>query len=150
MSSELLGWESAASKLMGSVASIACLAVYAESAQLVASSRAKFAVEPPRTDGPPEFQRCLRAQQNTLEFLVFVLPLIWMNVALMSFWGGVFALVGGLSWAGFRYHYIQGYAQAAEKRLVGFYGSMKALNGLFVTTVIGCLYQLALVIEYWG
>lgn len=151
----------------GCVSTVAILAVYSKSIKAVGAGRHKFKVAPPSTEGPEEFQRLLRAQQNTLEFLPIVLSLVWMAAVLLPQVGPVFALVGGLGWAFFRLQYIDGYAESAEGRLPGFYRSRKCLvkkknNNNFlllfgsfnvvlcvgqellaVGVVVGALYQLA-------
>ena len=128
---------------------LAAVLAYVESIKAVGPMRKKHGVAAPRTDGPPELQAVLRAQQNTLEFLVVVLPLLWMTAALVPRAGPVLALGGGVAWSLYRISFIRGYAQAPEKRLPGFYGSLNVLKFLLVTTVVGILYQLAKAIGQW-
>lgn len=134
-------------KLLPSIGTLVVLLAYSKSIQLVAAGRAKFNIAPPSTQGPPGFQQVLRAQQNTLEYIVVVIPLIWLNAILLPGWGPWFSFVGGLVWACSRYLYIVGYAEAPEKRVRGFYGSLLATNGLSITALLGCLYQLGLWLE---
>jgi glutathione S-transferase len=113
----------------------------------VSAGRAKFKVKPPSCEGPEEFQCRLRAQQNTLEFLVVILPLIWINAVLIPLYGAVVSLLGGLAWSYYRLSYIKGYAIAPEKRTAGFAGSLKALKFMLGGAAVGCLYQVAILVE---
>ena len=67
--------------------------------------------------GEPDFERVVRVQQNTLEQLVFFLPLLW----LFSFYVSPLWAAGvGAIWLVGRIVYAWGYYQAAEKRTIGF------------------------------
>ncbi len=123
------------------------LQTYGRSIRNVASARKKHGVAPPSTDGPDEFQRVMRAQQNTLEYLPLIIPLIWMSAVLLPVVGGLAALVGGGAWSFFRVQFIEGYAEAADKRHAGFHGSLMATYVLMAVAVVGCLYQLALAFD---
>jgi glutathione S-transferase len=93
-------------------------------------ARAKYNVPAPETTGDPNFERVLRVQQNTLEQLVFFLPLLWLfSFYINPLWGSI---IGGV-WILGRILYAWGYYQAAEKRGIGFaissLGSMVLLLG---------------------
>ena len=45
---------------------VAALALYQGTAMAVGKARSQHKVMPPATSGPPEFERVLRVQQNTL------------------------------------------------------------------------------------
>ena len=120
---------------------------YGRSIRGVAEARKKHKVEPPSTEGPPEFQRALRAQQNTLEFLPLIVPLVWMCATLLPVAGPLAAVVGGALWGLFRKQYIEGYLEAADKRRPGFHRSLIVAYALMVVTLVGLLFQLALVFE---
>ena len=90
----------------------------------------------------------MRAQQNTLEFMVVIIPLIWVNSILIPIYGAIVAFLGGMAWCYYRLSYIKGYAQSPEKRLPGFYGSLRATKFLLGASAVGCLYQIAILIEY--
>jgi glutathione S-transferase len=83
----------------------------------VGGARAKYGVKAPAMDGPPEFLRVFRVQQNTTEQLVLFLPSLW----LFAFaWGDLGAGVIGLVWPIGRVIYALGYYKAPEKRSAGF------------------------------
>ncbi|XP_060592930.1 microsomal glutathione S-transferase 2-like [Ruditapes philippinarum] len=110
----------------------------------VAVLRRKHKISPPTTDGPPDFIRALRAQQNGLEFGVMFEAILWT--------AGIFghqipAAVLGTYYLLARHFYVKGYIQDAEKRKKPFYHSVHALKGLFALTLLGignvCLKQFA-------
>lgn len=89
------------------------LLVYQFLAINVGRARVKYKVPPPQMTGDPGFERVLRVQQNTLEQLVFFLPLLWLFCFYVSpLWG---AGVGAV-WLVGRIVYAWGYYQAAERR----------------------------------
>lgn len=83
----------------------------------VGRARAKYGVPVPQTTGNPDFERALRVQQNTLEQIVFFLPLFWVFSYFVNEQIG--AVLGGV-WVFGRMLYAWGYYQAAEKRGPGF------------------------------
>lgn len=91
----------------------------------VGVARAKYGVKVPAISGDENFERVLRVQQNTLEQLVFFLPLLWLfSVYVSPIWG---AVIGGV-WLVGRILYAWGYYQAPEKRGPGF--GMSTLSSL--------------------
>ena len=91
----------------------------------VGRARFKYKVAPPATTGEPNFERALRVQQNTLEQLVFFLPLLWLfSYYVSEFWG---TILGGI-WVLGRIIYAWGYYQQAEKRAPGF--AISSLSGM--------------------
>jgi uncharacterized membrane protein YecN with MAPEG domain len=100
----------------------------------VGRARAKYQVPAPATTGNPNFERVLRVQQNTLEQLIFFLPLLWLfSYYVAPFWAGII----GTIWLIGRIVYAWGYYQAAEKRAIGF--AISSLSGmvLLLGTLIG-------------
>jgi len=83
----------------------------------VGGARAKYGVKAPSIDGPPEFQRVFRVQQNTMEQLALFVPALWIFAAA---WGDMWAALIGLLWPIGRVLYAVSYYQAAEKRGAGF------------------------------
>ncbi len=83
----------------------------------VARARGKYKVEAPDTDGPMEFRRIFRVQQNTLEQLVLHLPLLWIAAYAMD---DVFAAAFGCLWTFGRILYARGYYAKAKRRNKGF------------------------------
>ena len=117
------------------------LLVYQVLAFNVGRARVKYKVLPPETTGNPNFERVLRVQQNTLEQLVFFLPLLWLFSFYVSpLWG---ALVGAV-WLMGRILYAWRYYQVAE-RTIGFAisfisGIVLLLGSLFgiILSVVSC------------
>lgn len=93
------------------------LLVYTWVSLKVGGARGKYGVKAPSIDGPPEFQRVFRVQQNTLEQLALFLPSLWMFSAA---WGDVIGAIIGVFWPVGRVVYALTYYQAAEKRGMGF------------------------------
>jgi glutathione S-transferase len=83
----------------------------------VAKARAKFGIKPPAITGNPDFERVFRGQMNTLEWMPIFLPSLWLFAIYIS---DPIAAVLGLVWIVGRFLYMTGYAQAAEKRSMGF------------------------------
>ena len=103
----------------------------------VGGARAKYKVPPPQMTGDPDFERVLRVQQNTLEQLVFFLPLLWLFSFYVSpLWG---ALIGAV-WLVGRIVYAWGYYQAAEKRTIGF--GISSISSIVL--LLGSLYGIIL------
>lgn len=108
----------------------------------VGRARAKYQVPAPLMSGDPNFERAIRVQQNTLEQLVFFLPLFWI---FSYFLNELVGAVLGSVWIIGRILYAWGYYQASEKRGPGFaiaslcsmvllLGSLGKLVILLVTT----------------
>ncbi|XP_045203555.2 microsomal glutathione S-transferase 2-like [Mercenaria mercenaria] len=100
----------------------------------VAVLRRKHKISPPITDGPPDFIRALRAQQNGLEFGVMFEVILWT--------AGIFghqvpAAALGCYYLVARHFYVKGYIQDAEKRKAPFYHSVRAVKGLLAVSLLG-------------
>lgn len=96
---------------------VAAILVYIYAGMKVGQARGRFGVAAPQVHGHPEFERIFRAHQNTLEQLVIFVPLIVMVAMLF---GDLWAAIYGGLWVIGRILYIESYARAAEKRLLGF------------------------------
>ncbi|XP_045206622.2 microsomal glutathione S-transferase 2-like [Mercenaria mercenaria] len=99
----------------------------------VGALRRKHKIAPPRTDGPDEFIRALRAQQNSLEFGVTFEIVLWL--------AGIFghqvpASIFGAMYIYSREQYINGYIEDAEKRIKPFWMGIWALKGLIAAVAI--------------
>ncbi|MGK7938556.1 MAG: MAPEG family protein [Crocosphaera sp.] len=119
-----------------SLVTIAALALYLIITLNVGRTRAKYKVIPPATTGDPNFERALRVQQNTLEQMVFFLPLLWLFCFYINpIWGagiGTFWVIG-------RILYAVGYYQAAENRTLGFGISSLSSLTLLVGSLVGII-----------
>jgi uncharacterized membrane protein YecN with MAPEG domain len=83
----------------------------------------------------------LRVQQNTLEQLIFFLPLLW----LFSFYVSPLWSAGiGAVWLVGRIVYAWGYYQAAEKRTIGF--GISSISGLVL--LLGSLWGIILTLVH--
>lgn len=121
------------------------LLVYQVIAFNVGRARVKYKVLPPQMTGDPDFERVLRVQQNTLEQLVFFLPLLWLFSFYVSpLWG---ALIGAV-WLVGRILYAWGYYQAAEKRTIGF--AISLISGIVLLLGSLCGIIVSLVRSYGG
>jgi glutathione S-transferase len=102
----------------------------------VAQARGKFGVKPPATTGHPDFERAFRIQANTLEWMPIFLPAMWLAAIYVSDIG---AALLGVVWIAGRLLYLRGYAQAAEKREIGFVVQAIAAGSLWLVALIGVL-----------
>ncbi|KAK0063629.1 microsomal glutathione S-transferase 2 [Biomphalaria pfeifferi] len=108
-------------------------------AKSVGNARRKYNVQVPETAGPPEFVRVFRAHQNSLEFYPISLAGLWIGSVFFhpvpaSVFYGVY-LLG-------RKRYFDGYAEREDKRLPGFYFSLRCLMGLSVLCLLGVGHKL--------
>ncbi|KAH3841842.1 microsomal glutathione S-transferase 2-like [Dreissena polymorpha] len=108
-----------------------------QAAAIVGSLRRKNGIPPPTMDGPPEFIRALRAQQNNLEFSVTFEIALWTS--------GVFchqapAAMLGVLYLYARHKYTKGYIEDAPKRVPPFWLSMYALRGLAGLSIAGLIH----------
>jgi glutathione S-transferase len=102
----------------------------------VAQARGKFGVKPPATTGHPDFERAFRIQMNTLEWMPIFLPAMWLAAIYVSDIG---AALLGVVWIAGRLLYLRGYAEAAEKREIGFVVQAIAAGLLWLAALIGVL-----------
>lgn len=108
-----------------SIITVFALLVYFVTIINVGKARFKYNILPPATSGDENFERVLRVQENTLEQLIFFLPLLWIFSYFVSeMWG---MILGG-TWVVGRILYAWGYAQEAKKRAPGF--AISTLSGL--------------------
>jgi glutathione S-transferase len=98
---------------------ITCLAVafYFFTSTQVARARVRLGVKLPAITGNPEFERVLRVQMNTLEWMPIFLPSLWLFAIYLS---DPFAAALGVVWIIGRILYFTGYSKAVEKRGPGF------------------------------
>jgi len=83
----------------------------------VGQGRSKYGVAAPAMTGNDDFERLVRIQANTLEWLPLFLPSLWLFSAL---WSDMVAAGVGVVWIIGRYLYMTGYAKAANARSTGF------------------------------
>jgi glutathione S-transferase len=96
-------------------------------------ARHRFDVKAPAVIGPPEFERALRVQQNTLEQLVWFVPALWLFAAFVSPpWGGIIGLV----WIAGRAYYAVSYYRDPETRGPGFMAGFASSAVLLVGALV--------------
>jgi glutathione S-transferase len=107
--------------------------VYFYSGLRVAQARRKSGIKAPTMTGDPDFERAVRSQANMLEWMPIFLPALWLFAWYVS---DRWAAALGLVWIIGRVLYIQGYAQAADKRGTGFAVQAVAASTLWVGAFI--------------
>ena len=83
----------------------------------ISRARRKYGVPVPAMSGNPDFERVVRVQMNTLEWMPIFLPVLWLFAYYVS---DVGAAALGLCWIAGRIVYIVGYTKAAASRGPGF------------------------------
>ena len=96
----------------------------------VGMMRQKHGVAAPASQGPPDFERAFRVQQNTLEQLVVFLPSLWIYATFASpLWAAAVGVVFIIA----RFIYRASYLRDPKKRgngfVLGFVASMYLLIG---------------------
>ena len=99
------------------ITTLLMLITYLWTGVLVGKARSAHAVKAPATEGPDAFNRVYRAHVNTLEQLALMVPALWIFATVV---GDVWAGALGLVWIAGRVMFVLGYAEAAEKREMGF------------------------------
>ncbi len=113
---------------------IAALVMYFVVTLNVGRARFKYGVKPPAMTGDPGFECAVRVQQNTLEQIVFFLPLLWLFAYYLS---PIWAAGLGGTWVLGRILYAIGYYAAPEKRFPGFALSLLSSLTLLVGAIVG-------------
>jgi glutathione S-transferase len=93
------------------------LAFYFFTSIRVSRARVAFGIKVPATSGNPDFERVFRVQMNTLEWMPFFLPSLWLFAIYIS---DPIAAALGVVWIAGRILYMIGYSQAAARRGPGF------------------------------
>jgi glutathione S-transferase len=120
--------------------SLAMLLVYMWTAIRVGRARGAMDVKAPATEGPDAFNRVYRAHVNTLEQLVLALPAFWI---LAQGTRVLYVCILASVWIVGRIYYVLSYAQAAEKRSMGF--MLSALPTLVAIIWAAVVFALVLV-----
>ena len=114
----------------------------------VGAMRGKHDIKAPAMTGHPEFERSVRVQMNTLEWLPIFLPLLWLatlyfSPAMSTRYLSWLPAVLGVIWIIGRYLYMTGYMEAPEKRSRGFGIAALAVIGLLICSIVGIALQLS-------
>ncbi|KAM6251459.1 leukotriene C4 synthase-like isoform 1-T7 [Porphyrio hochstetteri] len=99
-------------------------------------ARRLFGISPPKTSGPPEFERIFRAQVNSSEYFPIFLALLWQ--AGLFFHQGLAAALG-LLYLYARYCYFKGYKASSSERLTPIYLGSGVLWILIAVSALGIL-----------
>jgi len=83
----------------------------------VGKARATYGVKAPAMSGNADFERVFRVQMNTLEWMPFFLPALWLFAIYIS---DAIGAAFGVVWIVGRILYMTGYTKAANKRGTGF------------------------------
>ena len=123
----------------GIVSSLALL-VYYFTLLRAGLARVRFKIEAPSHSGPPEYERFVRTQLNTLEHLALFLPGLWLfSFAVDPRWAAGI----GMLWPVGRLWYAFAYPAAAEKRGPGLYMSMPPIYIFVLGSLIGFVIKAA-------
>ena len=120
------------------IVSTLALAVYYFTLYKSGMARGKYDVPAPAQDGPPEYNRIVRAHLNTLEHLVMFLPGLWLFAFAV---GPLWAAGIGMLWPIGRLLYALGYYRDAEKRYLGLFISLPPIYIFIVGSLIGFVLQ---------
>lgn len=104
----------------------------------VGKCRQKHKIDPPKTDGPDEFLRTFRAQQNSLEFFTMFMCIMWIAGL---FFHQVPAALAGFGYIYGREQYFRGYCKSAQGRVPGFHKCELMLKILLTMAVTGMVHH---------
>jgi len=105
----------------------------------VSEARGKYGIPAPAMSGNPDFERALRVQMNTLEWMPIFLPALWLFAIYIS---DAIAAALGVVWIAGRVAYMIGYTQAAKKRGPGFAIQATAAGVLWFGATAAILWRL--------
>lgn len=117
---------------------VAALLLYVYMGIAVGQARMKHGIAAPAMTGNPDFERVVRVQMNTLEWLPVFIAAFWMCA---SFWDPRIVALGGVAWVVGRFIYMQSYSRGANRSL-GYSIQGLAVLGLVIGAVVGAIMQL--------
>ncbi|MEJ0022639.1 MAG: MAPEG family protein [Alphaproteobacteria bacterium] len=116
--------------------SVFAICVYLWTCLRVAGARRKYGVLAPAISGDPVFDRHVRVQTNTLEWLPVFLAALWMA---SLYWAQTVAALLGLLWPLARIFYAVAYVNDPAKRSPGFGLQAASALGLLLLAMIGAV-----------
>jgi glutathione S-transferase len=122
------------------VVTLLAVLVYFYTGVRVGRARARFGVKAPAISGNPDFERVVRVQMNTLEWMPIFLPALWLFAFYVN---DVAAAAIGAVWIAGRILYMIGYTEAAEKRERGFAIQAIAAGVLVAGALVGIIWRMA-------
>lgn len=117
------------------IVSIVSVLMYFWTSTLVGRLRGKLNIQAPVMTGPPEFERAVRVQANTLEQIVPFLVALWLCALA---WNPIVAAGLGAVWIVARIIYALAYMKEPASRGLGFIVAL----AVFFLLCIGALYGL--------
>jgi glutathione S-transferase len=117
---------------------VAALLLYIYMGAAVSQARVKHNIPAPAMTGNPDFERAVRVQMNTLEWLPVFIATLWMCASL---WDPRIVALGGLAWIAGRVLYMQSYSKG-QNRSLGFSIQGLAVLVLAIGAVVGAIMQL--------
>ena len=121
---------------LAALVTLLALLLYALLGFQVAQARAKSGIKAPAMVGDPAFERTVRVQANTLEWMPIFLPALWLAAIYVN---DSTAAAIGVVWIVGRAIYARDYAEAANKRERGFTVQGLAAAALWVVALVGIL-----------
>jgi glutathione S-transferase len=118
------------------IVTVLVLLFYFWTALTVGRMRGKHKIDAPAMTGHPEFERAVRVQMNTLEWIVIFLPAMWLCAAYVN---PMLAAALGVVWIVGRYMYMQGYLKDPKARSMGFMIQMGATAVALFGGLIGAV-----------
>ncbi len=118
------------------IVTVLVLLFYVWTAVHVGRMRGKHKIDAPAMTGHPEFERAVRVQMNTLEWIIVFLPAMWLCAAYVH---PIAAALLGLAWIAGRYLYMQGYMKDPKNRSTGFLIQMAATAAALFAGLIGAV-----------
>lgn len=117
---------------------VAALLLYVYMGILVSGARVKHNIPAPAMTGNPDFERVVRVQMNTLEWLPVFVAAFWMCAA---YWDPRIVALGGVAWIVGRVLYMQSYSKGANRSL-GFSIQGLSVLALALGAVVGAIMSL--------
>lgn len=105
----------------------------------VGTARGTYGIKAPAISGNPDFERVLRVQMNTLEWMPIFLPALWLFAIYLS---DAVAAALGVVWIAGRIIYMISYTKAANKRGPGFAIQASAAGILWLGATGAILWRL--------
>ena len=118
---------------------VAALLLYIYMGIAVGQARMKHNIPAPAMTGNADFERAVRVQMNTLEWLPVFIAALWMCA---SYWDPRIVALGGVAWVAGRFIYMQTYSRGANRSL-GYSIQGLAVLALVIGAVVGAIMQLA-------
>jgi uncharacterized membrane protein YecN with MAPEG domain len=116
--------------------SLFALAVYLWTVVRVGAARRKYGIHAPAMSGGPEFERYVRVQMNTLEWLPVFLAALWMA---SLYWAQTVVALLGILWPLARIRYAISYVKDPGARRPAFGLQAVSTGGLIIIAAIGAV-----------